>query len=665
MMHGHKQRYERDIRERDSGLRERGLQLPRPVAVPRTMDGRRRAVWQSLGWAAILAAAWLGVMAAVPAAEPSAKEQELLAILAGEGDEAAKALTCKQLAIHGSAASVDALAALLPNERLSSWARIALEAIPGPEADAALRRSLAVLRGSSLVGVINTLGIRGDEQAVPLLLTRLSGEDDEIAAAAAAALGRIGGESALAGLQARLTTTGEVRREMAAEACVAAAAAMLAAGGDSTRARELADAVREAEVSEQRKAEALRLAILARGPEAAQLLTESFWLPSKRLFGMAVTTARELPRGDAFRWVDEATVAGVEGLLAGKGPDSRAAVLLDVLGERRSGSAVPAVLKLVMEGAPPMRLAAVKAAGAIGDVAVIEPLLAVVADADASMSAAAREAIIGLEGEAINEALLARLASDNPAVLVGVAEAIGARRLAVADKLLPLLDHGDEGVRVAVLRSLGRVGDLDTVEVIITRLGPPASEAEAEAARLALLEAAVRMPDRETCAERIASAMAAAAAATKKDVVLLETLAAVGGARALAAVEQAAASESRLLADAATRLLGSWMTADAAPVLLALAKQSDGAFRGRALRGYLRIARQFAVPDDERAAMCRAALAAAANDDERKLVVEILPRHPSAQMLEVAREAEKMPGLAEAAKAAASAIEEKLAAQAG
>ena len=52
---------------------------------------------------------------------------------------AEKALACKQLAIYGAKDAVPALAPLLSDPELASWARIALEAIPGPAADAALR----------------------------------------------------------------------------------------------------------------------------------------------------------------------------------------------------------------------------------------------------------------------------------------------------------------------------------------------------------------------------------------------------------------------------------------------------------------------------------------------------------------------------------------------
>ena len=73
-----------------------------------------------------------------PATSPE-KEKELLALLQSNALPAEKALACKKLAIHGSAGAVPELAKLLPNPQLSSWARIALEAIPGEASSEALR----------------------------------------------------------------------------------------------------------------------------------------------------------------------------------------------------------------------------------------------------------------------------------------------------------------------------------------------------------------------------------------------------------------------------------------------------------------------------------------------------------------------------------------------
>ena len=61
--------------------------------------------------------------------------------------KAEKAITCKKLAIYGSADAVAALKPLVADKELASWARIALEAIPGPEADETLRDALGSLEG--------------------------------------------------------------------------------------------------------------------------------------------------------------------------------------------------------------------------------------------------------------------------------------------------------------------------------------------------------------------------------------------------------------------------------------------------------------------------------------------------------------------------------------
>src|SRR3954469_2361504 len=68
---------------------------------------------------------------------PRRSERELIEILQSK-PKPEKAIACKQLATVGTKVCVPELAKLLSDEQLSSWSRIALEAIPGPAADAAL-----------------------------------------------------------------------------------------------------------------------------------------------------------------------------------------------------------------------------------------------------------------------------------------------------------------------------------------------------------------------------------------------------------------------------------------------------------------------------------------------------------------------------------------------
>ena len=118
-------------------------------------------------------------------------------------------------------------------------------------------------------------------------------------------------------------------------------------------------------------------------------------------------------------------------------------------------------------------------------------------------------------------------------------------------------------------------------------------------------------------------------------------------------------SDDADLQDTSTRLLGSWMTLDAGPVLLELATDEDGSYKVRALRGYIRLARQFVMTDAERAQMCRRAWDAAERDAEQKLVLQVIGRYPSVAMLQLALDTTQNPDHREAATAVAAAVAEK------
>ncbi|MGC8989572.1 MAG: HEAT repeat domain-containing protein, partial [Verrucomicrobiia bacterium] len=192
------------------------------------------------------------------------KEEKFLAVLqSSSAPPQEKAMACKQLAIHGSSKSVPALASLLGNPELASWARIALEVIPDPSADKALRDALPGLNGKLLVGAINSIGRRRDAGAVPALVAHLKHADADVASAAAAALGQIGGSDAASALKSAMAAAQPEVRSAVAEGLVRAAEQFLASGKKS-EAMDLYDFVRKSDVPKQRIAEAIRGAILAR-----------------------------------------------------------------------------------------------------------------------------------------------------------------------------------------------------------------------------------------------------------------------------------------------------------------------------------------------------------------------------------------------------------------
>ena len=121
----------------------------------------------------------------------------------------------------------------------------------------------------------------------------------------------------------------------------------------------------------------------------------------------------------------------------------------------------------------------------------------------------------------------------------------------------------------------------------------------------ALKTASVRMPDREACAEELTAALEKTPVTTK--IALLKILGDVAGTKSLQTIGIAAKNSDPQIQDVASELLGNWQTIDAAPVLLDLVKAApEDKFRIRAMRGYIKIARQFSMPDEQGAGLNQA-----------------------------------------------------------
>ena len=155
-------------------------------------------------------------------------ETGLAGALGSDVPRAAKDYVCRQLSSIGTAAAVPALAKLLADEELSHMGRYALERIPAAEAGAALREALPKVDGELEIGVISSLGVRGEPASVEPLGKLLGDAEDAVAVAAAHALGRIGTPAAgkaLTAAKARPATQAAI-----ADALLACAESLLAAG---------------------------------------------------------------------------------------------------------------------------------------------------------------------------------------------------------------------------------------------------------------------------------------------------------------------------------------------------------------------------------------------------------------------------------------------------
>ena len=581
---------------------------------------------------------------------PPENEQDLLAIIRSDAPAAEKAITCKLLAIHGSSESVPDLAKLLPDEQLSSWARIALEAIPGAAADDALRNAADSLQGRLLVGIINSIGVRRDANAIDALTTRLRDDDSEVASAAAVALGHIGNEAATSSLREALAAAPVKVRSAVAEGCVLCAERLHSAG-KSAEATVIYDEVRAADVPKQRIIEATRGAILARHQDGIPLLLEQFRSSDNRLFQLALSTAREFP-GDA---VDKALAAEMV-----RATPERGALMIQAMADRPETVVLAAVLKAANQSPRPVRMSAIDALRRVGDDSCLSDLLEMGLESDTELAQSAKVTLADLPGETIDSQIVTLLSDAEGRMYPLLIEIVGRRRIDAVPSLLPALDHSDSVVRSAALVALGETVDLSRLAVLVSQVVDPKHLEDVAVAQQALRAASIRMPDREACAaELTAASETSSSVATKSS--LLRILGEMGGTKALATIGAAAKSSDPELQDISSRLLGKWMTNDAAPVLLDLAETApERKYQVRALRGYIRIARQFRMPEPERAEMCQKAFEVAQYAAEQKLVLEVLERYPNTETFKLAVNALQNPELKDEAAEVTLAIATKL-----
>ncbi|MDP6546637.1 MAG: HEAT repeat domain-containing protein [Phycisphaerae bacterium] len=529
----------------------------------------------------ILATVAISAVAFIPAvAAADENETKLIGVLTSKAPQKDKAITCKKLAIFGSKAAVPALAPLLADKDLASWARIALEAIPGPEADEALRKAAGTLKGNLLIGAINSISVRRDADAVDLLVGKLKDADAEVASAAGEALGRIGGDSATDALEKFLPNAPSDVKSSVAYGCILCAERLHAAG-KSAAAVKLYDAVRKEDLPQQRHIEAIRGAILARGSAGIPLLLAQLKSSDKAMFGVGLRTARELPGGD----VTDALVGELDKLKA-----NRRAFLILALADRRDPKALPAVLAAVKSGPTNVRLMAMGTLEGFGSASCIPVLLTAALDTDADVAQKAKSTLARLPRGEVDTDITARLPKASPktrAILIYLA---GLRRIESAlPALVKCTSDTDADCRAAAIAAVGTIGEKKHVPSLVKILLKTSDAKEREGIAKALQTISARAGS--ACADDLMPL----AKNSDKDirVIALRVLACAGGGDALTAVKSALSDKDEGVQDEAARTLSTWpdnWPEDAAVTapLLALAKTGKKlSHRILAFRGYL------------------------------------------------------------------------------
>ena len=558
-------------------------------------------------------------------------EKAMLAVLGAKGTTfAAKQFICKEISIMGTEQSVPTLAKLLQKEETADIARYALERIPGDKVDATLLMAMKKTKGIVKVGVINTIGERKIKAATKDLGKLLKNKDEQIAMAAAAALGKIGtDESATLLGAALLKTTGKVR-DVAVDAYLKNADVFLKSG-------------------EKLKAEAIYEPLFTSG--------ESTPTRSAALTGLIKTVDNPTELiVDVLTKEEEPTIKAVAISMVHQCKRDMhlkaiAATLptLDPLGQiqlitafKVKGDPVArdVILSAVQSDNDDVSNTAIEALASVGSKEDAALLAKIAASATDEKQEIAKQALARLNADGTNEAILKAIPNADAAAKVELVEAVGSRQMTASVQIL-LEAAKDENarVRVAALEALAQVASPADLDALIELLINAQANAERRQAERTVVTIATQIEDKEKQGDAVIQAMSNVEDMKAKSSLML-VAGRIGDADALAIMRDALSSDDNDLKRAAILSLSEWPTPEPLDDLEKVAKTAkESSHKVLGLRGYIQLlALESDRSKDETVAKYKNALDLAEETGEKRMALSGLAEVQSTAAMFLAAE---------------------------
>ncbi len=492
-----------------------------------------------------------------------------------------KARACQQLAIVGNNDAVSSLAALLADKQLGTYARCALEEIPDATAETALRDAMGKLQGDLLIGVVNSVGVRRDTQAVSGLIELARHPSKGAATEALLALGHIATAEAIEFLRQTLASGPAELRPAAAEGCIRIAENQLAAD-QREAAMKLYDAVGRADVSGPLHIAALRGAILARQSSGVPLLLENLNSNDPEILEVVLRIAREMPGSEVTH--------ALANFLKAAQPAVQVS-LLKVLIDRNDPGVCGAVEALATSDSLQVRTAVMQTLGKIGGPSSVPILLKSIGTDSMKEADAAAESLRKISAANTDRHILEAIPSASPDARARLIAILGDRGATIATEQL-LTQAGDDNpaVNKAAFVALSSVAGLNDLPELIRLTLACKDDAAREKAERTVAQIAAKNPAGEHRIDGLITAYQQARD-PRDQCSLLRIMALIGDPAGCRLIMSAHNDPDEQVRRTAFRILVDWP--DPAPALLLLdiyTRSTDEVSRILALRGLIRMA---------------------------------------------------------------------------
>jgi len=494
-------------------------------------------------------------------------EKNLLTFLRSDATLASKQYVCRELCIIGSEDAVPTLGEMLRDPETSDMARDALEAMPWPSVDTAFRKALMKTTGKTRIGIITSLGQRGDSKSVPNLSKLILDPDQEIAISAVSALGEIGGSQAAASLnQAKDKTTGKLRLKLL-DAYLRCADQFLT-NGKSQKASAIYKKLCTQNEPAPIRVAALKGRIAAEKNKAATILLEIIKSKDPVVQSQAIVLTKEFPDNNITKaLVKELPNLNVAGQIQ----------LLSALADRNDPTATPAFVKAYKYENESVRIAALNALGKSAGASGVMLLAEAAASTAGEEQEVARENLCRLKGSNVDQTILDNMSHAAPDIKVELIRSTVKRGMYTAtETLLKTATDPDDKVRVESFRALATLADPKNLLTLVDLLIKVENEIERNKLEKTVVAVAKKISDESRQSDVILAALSSVKDITARGS-LLSALGSIGNDNSLPVLQNALNDPNEKIKNCAIHALSNWPRPAAEPMteLLRIAQTSN------------------------------------------------------------------------------------------
>jgi HEAT repeat protein len=537
--------------------------------------------------------------------------------LAKLSDKQNKSFVISQLELVGKDDAVASLGAYLTDAQLADPAARALVKINSQASKAALLTGLAKAKGAAKLSVVETLGDSRTKEAAKAIAELTTG-DERLAKMSLYALANIADPSSEAVLAATAEKAGFKYENTNAVASYLLYAERLMSNDNKVEANNIAKKILGKAVADDQvhiRIAALKLVSAASKAQSDEYLLGAMSDTQFKYRAAALKLALPtITPVTANLWVKKIKKAD---------PATQVAIV-DMLGDSKVKSILPAVSALYKSKDQNVRSAAIAAAGKIGAEEALAGLLKIAGKGDSTDVVAVSNAILRMKGDGVVAKVAAFMPKAKPEVQVALINVLAARAAnSQLNTIYNQLKNKNIAVKNAAFAALKQTVTSENLPQLFTLLKESSDPSDLTKVQDAIIAAIKGSDNKDQQVDMVLQQMAAAS--EDKKALFYKMLASLGGDKSLKAVSDAFNTGDAATKKATVAALSSWADAGAAGELIKIARQpANAAYVNQAVDGYLGLVKAAKYPAEQRLLLLREAMAVSKKAAQQQQILKDL-----------------------------------------